>query len=84
MLAVPYFFSYAMAELTIERLHLLKVSCLSFARLRLSYALDPHISDHEVIIKTASITLSNRSIEYKPYFPNAVKNETSGFDNSLS
>lgn len=75
MLAVFYFLSHATAGLMIQFLHLLKVLCLSFARLRprLSYALDPHVSDLVFSGKVASITLLNRSIEYKQYSSNAVK-----------
>lgn len=72
MLAVSYFFTHATAGLTIQFQSLLKVSCLFFARLRPGYALDPHISDHVVMMKVACITLSNRSINYRLYFSSAI------------
>lgn len=75
MLALSFSFSHATAGLMIQFLCLLKVLCLSFARLRPSYALD-HISDHEVIMKVASSTLMNRSIKYKHCFSNAIKTGT--------
>lgn len=73
MLAVSCFFSHATAGLTIQLVHLLKVSCIFFARLRPSCALDPHVSDHVVVTKVASHMLLNRSIKYKQYSSNAVK-----------
>ena len=72
MLAVSCFFLHA---IMIQSLHLLKVLCLSFARRRPSYVTDPHISDHVVITKVASITLLNRWITYKQYSSNAFKFE---------
>lgn len=72
MLAVSYFFTHAPAGLTIQFQFLLKVSCLFFARLRPGYVLDPHISDHVVIMKVACITLSNRLIKYRQYFSSAM------------
>ena len=77
MLAVSCSFSHATAGLTIQFQFqfFLKVSCLSFERLRPSYALDPHISDHVAMTEVACITLSNRSIKYRQYSSNAVKIE---------
>lgn len=65
MPALFCFFSHATADPVIKVLYLLKVFCLSFARLRLSYAMDPYVSDHVVIMEVASITLLNRSIKYQ-------------------
>ena len=73
MLAVSCFFSHATAGRTIQIMHLLKVSCFVFARLRPSCALDPHVSDRVFITNVASHTLLNRSIKYKQYFSNAVQ-----------
>lgn len=73
MLAVSCFFSHATAGLMIQLMHLLKVLCFLLARLRPSCALDPHVSDHVVITKVASIMLLNRSIKYKQYASNSVK-----------
>lgn len=75
MLAVSYFFSHATAGFIDLFLHLLKVLCMFFARPRPSFALDPPVSDHVVIMKVASITLLNRSIKYKQYCSNAVQIE---------
>lgn len=72
MLAVSYFFTHATVGLTIQFKFLLKVSCLFFARLRPGYALDPHISDHVVMMKVACISLSNRSIKYRQFFSSAI------------
>ena len=57
-------FLHAKAGAMIYFLHLLKVLCLSYARLRPGYALDPHISGHLFCIIVASITLLNRWIKY--------------------
>ena len=64
MLAVSCMFLRATAGVMIQFLHLLKVLCLSFARLRPGYALDPHISDQFFCMVVASITLLNRWIKY--------------------
>ena len=76
MLALSISFSHATAGRMIQFLCLLKVLCLSFARLRPSYALDHYLSDHKVIMKVASITLMNRSIKYKHCFSTAIKTGT--------
>lgn len=68
MLALFFSFSHATAGRMIQFVCLLKVLCLSFARLRPSCALDHYVSDHEVIMKVASSTLMNRSIKYKHCF----------------
>ena len=57
-------FLHATAGVTNQFLHFLKVLCLSFARLRPGYALDPHISDHLICMVVASIMLLNRRIKY--------------------
>ena len=76
MLAVFCFFLHATAGLTIQSMLLPKVSCLSFARLRPSYALDPHFSDPVVITEVASIALLNRWTKFRQYSTNAVKIKT--------
>lgn len=73
MLAVSCFFPHATAGLVVQFLHFLKVLCLSFARLMPSYALDPRISDHVVIMEVVRITRLIRSIKYKQYSSNAVQ-----------
>lgn len=73
MLAMSIFFPHATAGLLTRFLCLLKVLCLSFARLRPSYALDPYVSDLVTLTKAASDTLLNRSIKCKRYSSNAVK-----------
>ena len=74
MPAVSSLFSHATAGFTIQLLRHLKVSCLSWVRPRRNYALDPHISDHVIMTKIASITLSNRSIKYNKYFVDCCRN----------
>lgn len=76
MLAVFCFFLRATAGPTVQFLLFPKVSCLSFARLRPSYALDPQFSDLVVITEVASITLLNRSTKCRQYSTNAVKLKT--------
>ena len=55
-------------------LHFLKVLCLSSARRRPSYALDPHSWDHMVVKKVASIMLLNRSTIPLGYFKTETSN----------
>ena len=64
MLAMSCMFLHATAGVMIQFLHFLKVLCLSFARLRPGYVLDPHISDHLFCMVVASITLLNRRVKY--------------------
>ena len=70
MLALSCSFSHATAGLMIQFLCLLKVLCLSFARLRPSYALDSRVYDPVVIMKVASSTIlkidrSNTNIVFR-------------------
>lgn len=87
MLAMPCFLLHATAGIMLQFLHFLKVLCLSFVRLMPIYALDPHISDHMVIMRVFSIRLLIRTIKYKPYSSNTVQSGTKlldGFYCSLS
>ena len=73
MLAVSCSILHAMTGLTIRFLFLLKVLCLSFARLRLVYAWNIHVSDHLIVMEVATIMLLNRTIKYRKFSSHAVK-----------
>ena len=73
MLAVSCSILHATTGLTIRFLFLLKVLCLSFARLRLVYAWNTHVSDHLIVIEVAIIMLLNRTIKYRQFPSHVVK-----------
>ena len=73
MLAVSWSILHAMTGLTIRFSFLLKVLCLSFARLGLVYAWTSHVSDHLIVMEVATIMLLNRTIKYKQFSSHAVK-----------
>ena len=79
-------FLHATAGVMIQFLHFLKVLCLSFARLRPGYALDPsYISDHLFCMVVASITLLNRRIKYnQPLLFEYCENSPQGLQNHSS